>query len=341
MLSPWNPVVIALLTSVISVMDARDVIGLFIRSARGVSNPAVAEKDWSVFFVVNPSLFWPNLVHDVLAYTAQAAAIFMALALVTAFFQHNRFLLLHIYQRRLTKTGAPRIAIELDDKDERFGFVNARWAFDVQVLTLVVAAPIFLVTRYANVSPEVENQLSRLAFTALALVTFKFDPEKNSLDIPYGEMLRDTGQWMAVTGWLVTLGIVSMPLAIKFLPRLRKPRIQREVVKYLQEFLPDGQLRWKVGEQPKEATLKETMNQFARNAFWPDGDEFAWWLFVGAFFVLSWILLPLPMHSASLIGFAALGGIAVGVTTVLFKALRWSLAVIHPGLVKRSQQDKD
>jgi hypothetical protein len=327
-----NLVAAALLTAVISIVDVWEVAAAAVQHGRGPAAGPPREKDWSVFFAGAPELFAGNLLHDVVAFTAQGVAILMALTLVVVFLRHNVFLLRHVYQRRLP--GTPRFAIDINDTRKRCGLFKAHRAFNAQVALLVIAGPFFLVTRYQNVPPERQAQFAKLpsAFGKL----FRADASELQTvlgDMSVMDMLRDPGQWMSVVGWLATLLVVFVPLAVKFLPQLLKPRIERDIVKYLEEFLPDDRLPWRAGEDPSEEVLNGAAKRFSQQEFWPAGNQLAWWLFFSAFLVLGLILFPIPLEPGSIVPLVAIGAIAAALTKLLFKMLEWSLAVVDPRLV--------
>jgi hypothetical protein len=328
------------LTVLISIVDAHAVLWAFVCRWQGW--PVAAERDWSILAAVDVRMMMlPNLLHDLLAYGAQATAILMAMLLLIVFVRHNWFLLMHVYQFRTHGPNASGLVVDLDDPQECFGLRAAHRAFNVQVAVLLVAGPLLLVTRFANVTEQTKLLDSLIPAVAKTFKGEFADLTALSNQLSLATLLPDVGQVMVMVGWSAACLIVCMPMLVKFLPRLRRPRVRAELVPFLEEFLPNSRLPWTRESDVDKPLAFEWAHKFASNSFWPTGDQPAWWLFFWSFFVGIWILFPIePRSVGALVGLVPIGVLAAAITVLLFKALRWSLAVIHPQLVKAARDDE-
>lgn len=272
------------------------------------------EKDWSIAYL-NPNTSinkGSNLAMVVSAYAVQFAIVFIGMLLIIIILRHNLFFLSHIYQRRRVTPGeeALRIQIDLDDPDKCFGFRPANDAFNVQVLTLTMAAFFILGTRFTNVGPGTG-------------------------------LFPDIGQWLCTFGWLAALAMVSLPILIKLLPRLPCPGPERapaSLVNYLREFLPDE--TWLSNRETSAAEVQAVAAKFAENAFWPTGNNRAWQLYFLSFWVFFIALVPNPRALVETlpdwsmyVSWAISGVLAWGTTWSLFFFLRMMLTYIDSRLV--------
>lgn len=350
-LSPRNMIAALLVTMVIQVADMHQLAGFYLADPVGIcdavnadrpcaeevragtrSNPDgnageeivhllsvdsfTVEKDWSVVFL-DPNANvgkWHNLGLNVSAYSLQFSLILIGLLLVILILRHNLFFLFRIYQRRRVPAGEEQayIHVDLDDDDQCFGFRRANDAFNTQVLALFIAAVFILFTRFNNVN------------------------------IGSG-LFRDAGQWLAVTSWLAALAMVTLPIAVKLLPRLPAPGSERppaSIIGYLREFLSDD--AWASGNDPPPEEVAAVAARFAENAFWPTGNNRARQLFFLAFCVFFIALVPDPRAIESLqslpswsryVGWVASAGIAWGATWLVFAFLRGMLSYIDERLV--------
>jgi hypothetical protein len=137
--------------------------------------------------------------------------------------------------------------------------------------------------------------------------------------------------------WVAMFLMVSMPAGVKMLPRLGGRAVERSIVGYLKEFLPDR--IWKYGDVPSVEEINEIAGRFAANAFWPTGNSQAWWLFffsTATFFV---ILFPLRFSAQHVVKFVAfyvfLAALAVAVTGAMFRALTLYVGYVDERLVGR------
>jgi hypothetical protein len=135
--------------------------------------------------------------------------------------------------------------------------------------------------------------------------------------------------------WLVMLGVVTIPAFVKFLPVFaRPPRL--DISTFLFEFIPAS-----APEHPadlhKAEEIRALARNFARNSMWPTGDGPARLLFFFAFFVLGWILVPLPLAAPGdvLAQFiVALGATAAAAVTGVLVLLKYLLGAVNLNLVK-------
>jgi hypothetical protein len=279
------------------------------------------ERDWSVAYLSSEAKVdkWPNLALNASAYSVQFALVFIGILQIILILRHNLFFLSRIYQRRRVTTVEEHsyIHIDLDDKDRCFGFRPANDAFNVQVLTLTIAAVFILFTRFANVNPG-------------------------------DGLFPDIGQWLAVLAWLAALAIVSLPILVKLLPRIPSrgtERVPVSLIGYLREFLPDE--AWAIGNDTPPEEVNAVAARFAENAFWPTGNNRAWQLYFLSFWVFFIALVPDPRAIEGLaelpawwmiVSWAASGVLAWGATWALFRFLRAMLTYIDNRLVELPAQ---
>ena len=294
------------------------------------------ERDWSVMFV-NPSAgvaLWPNLLHDSLAFAVQALAVGLAFLLVILCFRHNLLFTRSVYQevRAASFDSRPYIAVDFDDNNRCFGFKATHLAFNTQVWALVVAGPIFLVTRIPNTVPQQKDVLANVPAALLKLFTDR-DPQPLATILSTVSLFHDFGQVMILVGWLIMCATVMMPMLVKFLP-LAPPRPTWQVVPFLREFFPEK--RWPLSANPSDKAVGALANKFARNAFWPTGNKRAMLLFFFAFFILGWIIFPVPpSRSVPFVVFVfAMVVSSIALVAVLFVFIRFMLAVVDERLVK-------
>jgi len=279
------------------------------------------EKDWSVAYLslaASAPGKWPNLALNVSAYSVQFAVVFIGVLASVLVFRHNMFFLGRIYQRRHVPPGEEHlyIHIDIDDKEKCFGFRAANDAFNVQVLMLAVAGVFVLTTRFANAGANPEGTVTGL--------------------------FPDVGQLLAVLTLVASLVIVSLPMLVKLLPRMRiggAERAPASLVHYLREFLADD--AWASGGDTPREEIDAVAAQFAENAFWPTGNNRAKQIYFLSFWVLLIALVPDPRaiapdlpRWAMFVGWAAAGLLAWGATLSLFRFLHTVLAYIDDRLVE-------
>ena len=225
LLSPKNLIAALLVTLLIHVVDMAQLGGVYLSGASQVCPPSTAStdnvcarevvrqgrlqrlqvpffgfqievlKDWSVVYLSmdsNAPSKRQNLVLNIGAYSVQFTVVFVGVLATILILRQNLFFLTRVYQRRRVMPGdePSYIHIDLDDQEKCFGFRPANSAFNVQVMALAIAAVLILDTRFANIGPP-----------------------------PIG-LFPDPGEWLAVIVWLGSMAIVSLPIAVKLLPRI-------------------------------------------------------------------------------------------------------------------------
>jgi hypothetical protein len=324
------------------VADLWDVGGVYLSALKSPSFGSIdpLEKDWTVMFVAGGTSLAANLAMVVIGYTVQFCA-FTLLALVAIWlFLHNLLFLRWIYQRRWSPPGEEEryLVIELEDAEQCFGFRRAHEAFNTQVGCLVVLGAMMWVSRFVNVTGE-QSEVIYGGITSVAkLVKLDGDAlEALGRALSARDLFPDVGQWLIALSWVAMFLLVSMPAGVKMLPRLGGRAVERSIVGYLKEFLPDR--IWKYGDVPSVEEINEIAGRFAANAFWPTGNSQAWWLFffsTATFFV---ILFPLRFSAQHVVKFVAfyvfLAALAVAVTGAMFRALTLYVGYVDERLVGR------
>lgn len=302
----------------IQIADLQALVSIYLAD----SPVEVAELDWSVMYLAGVVSKTTNALFCVAAYCIQflitTAGIF-GIAYLTA---HNLFFINRIYQRSRVKPGdeANYITLDLEDVNQCFGFRAANNAFNTQVVGLAIAGIIILTSRFSNVT-AVDNSVGladMFRWSTLSQMTF----------------FPDIGQTLLAIGWFLTLFIVSSPALVKLIPRLPRVGTLKElsIDSYLKEFLTPAQ--WSYGDKPTEKQINIIAAKFARNAFWPTGDNRASQLFFYSFWVFLIVLYPIRTSSIPLlvVSFAVLGVIAYGLRTILLRFLNGSLAYVDERL---------
>lgn len=283
-----------------------------------------SELDWSVMYQAGTISKTTNALFCLAAYTMQFVLVVIAIWAICFMSAHNLFFLSKIYQRSRVPKGeeGSYITLDLDDVNLCFGFRPANDAFNTQVVGLGIAGFFILFSRFANVA-VVDSSVGLtdlVSWSAIAEL----------------QLFPDVGQFLLALGWFLTLWIVSSPALVKLLPRLpgRQARSQLSIDGYLKEFLTDAQ--WRYGDHPSEKQINLMAAKFARNAFWPTGDNRASQLFFFSFWVFLVILYPLRTTSLPLllVSLLVLGAIAYGMRSILFWFLNGSLAYVDERLTQ-------
>ena len=349
LLSPKNLIAALLVTLLIHVVDMAQLGGVYLSGASQVCPPSTAStdsvcarevvrqgrlqrlqvpffgfqievlKDWSVAYLSmdsNAPGKRQNLVLNIGAYSVQFTVVFVGVLATILILRQNLFFLTRVYQRRRVMPGdePSYIHIDLDDQEKCFGFRPANSAFNVQVMALAIAAVLILDTRFANIGPP-----------------------------PIG-LFPDPGQWLAVIVWLGSMAIVSLPIAVKLLPRIPSRGTERPpatLVGYLREFLADD--AWAVGSDTLPEEIDAVAARFAENAFWPTGNNRAWQLYFLSFWVFFVALVPDPIAIVDdlspwwkVVSWTVSGVLAWGATWALFRILRAMLVYIDSRLVEQT-----
>ena len=174
---------------------------------------------------------WQNVALTASAYSVQFAVIFIGFLAIILILRHNLFFLDRVYQRRRVTPGheSSYVHINIDDVEKCFGFRQTNNAFNVQVVALAIAGICIVVTRFNNAGPSPEGILAGL--------------------------FPDVGQWLALLSWLLAMGIISLPILVKVLPRLPARNAEKapvSLVGYLREFLSDEDWAYGLDTPPEE-----------------------------------------------------------------------------------------
>lgn len=323
-LSRWNVRVPLAATLIVHLLDAPSTLAPYYGGSAVTS-------DWVAMFLVTPEISTTeNLVLLVSATTAQFVAVFIGMLAIVLFFRHNLFFLGNIYQRRWVPAGEEGHFFQIDPQDVNrcFGFRVANVAFNAQVQALMIAGAAMFLSRYAHVIGNVGA-----------------DTETRR---PLGEMLAFStlfplpSQWLMALSWLVALTVVAMPAVVKLLPRIPghgAGRANLSISNYLREFFSDQ--AWPKDRNGRDEPYRVVAARFARNSFWPTGDNRAGLLFFFAYWIFFVTLLPAPAHApwlvlANLVVFAVLAYLARLAT---FAALRLSLHYVDELLVIGSPEE--
>ena len=153
---------------------------------------------------------------------------------------------------------------------------RASTAFNLPILLAVVGGCGILLSRFSNVIGQGQLQWSDFAQWPINTNTLFFFP--------------DTGQWILAIAWLVSVMVITMPMAIHFLPGFgpRGPDITAK--DFLREFLDDAQGAPAVDASASQIDVLAA--RFAEHSFWPAGDNRARLLFVFASMVMLLVLYP-------------------------------------------------
>lgn len=309
---------IALLISIgIQVADLSELVSVYL-----FDTPLRAgEFDWSVMYQAGLLSKTTNMIFCFFAYILQFLMTTLGIFGITFLTAHNLFFLNRIYQRSRVVAGEEEnyITLDLEDVNRCFGFRAANNAFNTQVIALGIAGIVILTSRFSNVT-AIDDSMGLqdlLSWSSLAEISF----------------FPDIGQTLLAIGWFLTLFIVSSPALVKLLPRLPGGGLSElSIGVYLREFLTDEQ--WRYGENPSEKQINLIAAKFARNGFWPTGDNRASQLFFFSFWVFLVILYPIRTNDVSLlvVSLIVLGVIAFGLRSVLLKLLNSSLSYVDERL---------
>lgn len=310
-----------------------------------ISDPAACtdfrERDWAVFFLTGATSFWGNFVFLLVAYMLQFIAATLGFWLVFLLFFHNCFFLRSIYQRGLHGSASKEnnIPLNLQDPDLCFGLRSAYSAFNIQVLLLSVVGIFMLLSRFSNVNSAQNVSMYAVISAVPKLLKGEFEQILLLLGkINLGELFPDIGQWILALAWLFIFFVVAMPSMIKMLPFLGRGRVEWLLKDYLREFLPDSRIAWENIETPSEEDINMTSKQFAKNSFWPTGDNRAGFLFMAAFFIFIVLLFPLHFEHNNatqfIVYYVTIFVFSWGITTIFMKVLHLPLKWIDTRLVE-------
>ncbi len=291
----------------------------------GVSN---GYYDWSTMFLLESSGVSKasNLILFITAGVAQFCAVFIGTLAIILFLRHNLFFMRHIYQRqhvqqsKSDENAESYFQIDVNDVNRCFGFRSANQAFNTQVKALMIAGAAMFLSRFAHASHD----------QSCVFDISNWQSVFSCLSFPL------TSQWLMALFWLITLFIVSMPSFVKLLPRMPyrgSDRIDLSVENYLQEFFSDE--TWPKDKAGNDESIATVAGKFARNSFWPTGDNRAHTLFLFSYWIFFVILLP-PVSfeiKTLLITFAVYGTAAYLLKNATFWTLKWALRYVDDMLV--------
>ncbi|MGB5468426.1 MAG: toll/interleukin-1 receptor domain-containing protein, partial [Sedimenticolaceae bacterium] len=307
----WIPLVA---TVIVHVLDAPYIFESYL------GTPSTWPSWVSMFEVVPEIGRGTNLLLVLSAGLIQFAIVFIGLLAITLFFRHNLFFLRNVYQRRWVPPGEEARYFQVDPKDVNgcFGFRAANVAFNTQVRALMIAGVAIFLSRYGVLVINAREESDFLRFPPTT-------PE-------FGELFPLPSQWIMALSWLIALAVVALPALVKLLPRLGD-RGECSVVDFLGEFFPDS--AWPRDRLGGRALLPVVAAWFARNSFWPTGDNRAGVLFFFAYWIFLLTLVPVPMNNLPLVLMiaAATATVAYGARLLTFKALRLSLHYVDEMLV--------
>jgi hypothetical protein len=276
---------------------------------------------WVSMFEVAPEVGrGMNLLLVLSAGLIQFGIVLIGLLAIALFFRHNLFFLRNVYQRRWVQPGEEARYFQVDPQDINrcFGFRAAHVAFNTQVRALMVAGAAIFFSRYGVLVVNAREQPDFLRFPPTAL--------------DFGELFPLPSQWIMASCWLLALAVVALPSLVKLLPRLGD-RGARSVADFLSEYFPES--AWPRDRLGAKAPLSVVAAWFARNSFWPTGDNRAAVLFFFAYWIFLLTLVPAPLNNLSLVLTIAVAAavIAYGAQILTFKALRLSLHYVDEMLV--------
>jgi len=329
-----------IVTVFINILDMREVIGVYVNHW-SLAQPIARERDWSVIFLTGHVPAAENLCLVFSAYLVQSLVAILAFWLIFMLAGHNHYFLSRIYQRRFSgQTARPSdIVINLSDPNQCFGFRPAYGAFNTQVLFLSAVGVLALVSRFINVDIAQTNAI----YDAIGSIVKILKADVAELERIVGalnihELFPDVGQVILALAWLAIFFVVAMPSLVKLLPFLGRHRIEWLIEAYLREMLPDKNLAWKNAQEPTEEEVNVTAASFARNSFWPTGDNRAKVLFFFSFFVFLVLICPLEFDSSRLGKFfsyyTCLIAISWALTTIFLKTLHFPLKYVDVRLAE-------
>ncbi len=317
-LSKSNFLITLLIVVIVHILDMWPVVSQYFTESQ------TGSKDWALMFQLGGSISKTNnFILLIFAYCGQFMATFMGTLTIILFLRHNLFFMQHIYQRQCTHDVDNKnyFLINVDDVNRCFGFRAANEAFNTQVKSLVLAGVAMFISRYVHAQA---NECS---------ITEVF---KGSLDLTCAASFTSAGQWLMAVFWLLALFIVAMPSLVKLLPRLPhrgSDRINLSVENYLREFFSDES--WPKDKFGKDQAIAIVAGKFARNSFWPTGDNRAHALFMFSYWIFFFILFP-PVSFGlvtMLIIFLVYGLAAYLIKNATFWFLKYALRYVDEMLV--------
>jgi hypothetical protein len=306
-------------TALVTVLDMWKVF----ECLAGVS--CACARDWTTLYLLPDSIsLSSNITFVAFAYLGQITATFIGVLVMVLFLRHNLFFVRHVYQRRWFPTGDQRqyFQIDVNDVNRCFGFRPSNEAFNTQVKGLMLAGLAMFISRFVHALQSASNIDPATASAWPAwLPQFSFP-------VP--------GQWLMALFWVLALLIVGLPSLIKLLPWLHRSgdrHADLSIDHYLQEFFPEG--AWPQGPDGEPESVERVAARFARNSFWPTGDNRARILFLFSYWIFLVILLPPVTGDLLLVALTLLvyGVLAYLLTLGTFGSLRLLLRYVDDLLV--------
>ena len=292
-LDPRNLLAVLLVTTVINVIDVREILSFYTAPA---ALDCPRELDWTVRVLAGGDVSYAeNLWLVILAYPCQFLVHAVGLLIFALLLRHNLFYLAHIFQRHrsATRPATHQIVLDFDDAERCFGLRELHSAFNFQIVALISGGLLLLTSRVVNVDATpiglyYEQLLSRLMPGMISAPA-----STATLEFQLMDLFPDAGQVMIGLAWMVCFLIVALPSAVKFLPLINKHVRLVGRREYLQEFIPEStRVRFNTQEE-----LDRLAGKFSRSSFWPAGDERARVLYAMAYFVFLFLLVPAPPTS--------------------------------------------
>jgi hypothetical protein len=229
------------------------------------------------------------------------------------------------------------IVINLNDPEQCFGFRKIHEGFNYQIGSIVLTGVVIISSRMINVkqsqSINFYNSLAKIEFSSHFWNIFKIISELN-----ISELFPDIGQWILLIVWIIFFLVIFIPALIKWLPLLRldhEKKVPKMIVDYIKEFIPEEQ--WPYGDNPSIEEINILAGKYAKNSFWPSGDNRARLLFFFAFLTGWFILLPIKPIWGYFYHFIFWFGMIVStsfvLTALLFKILKLRVGYIDERLI--------
>ncbi|MGR9087461.1 MAG: toll/interleukin-1 receptor domain-containing protein [Gammaproteobacteria bacterium] len=316
-LAKKNVRITLILAVIVHILDLWPVVAPYLT---GIPSNA---KDWTAMFLLQGQVGKAaNLVLLFFAYSVQFCVAFIGILTIVMMLRHNVFFVRNIYQRRNSGKSADRFQfrIDVDDVDRCFGFRIANEAFNTQVKALMIAGSAMFLSRYVHAGQDGSSIID----------LFGWPPELPGFSFPMA------GQWLMALFWLFALFIVAIPAFVKLLPCLPGSGghlSHLSVADYLHEFFSDES--WPKDRRGKDESVASVAAKFARNSFWPTGDNRASVLFLFSYWIFFVILLPpLEFDLVTLIlTFTVYGIAAYFARSATFSILKWVLRYVDEMLV--------
>lgn len=290
---PRNLRIVLGLSTIMTLIDSREILAHYVGALNGAPVACPRELDWTVAFLAGTVAIEANALLVAVAYTCQFVMQAIGLMAVGLLFRHNLFYLDRIYRRHRGSRYplTQQMLLEFDDVERCFGMRVLNSTFNFQVLILIVGGMLFVASRMMNVDATPLGIQYEAALTSI--VGGAAPPSPVVSGFGFADLFPDAGQVMLAAAWMVCFVIVAMPSLVKFLPLLDKRLTLMGRRDYLLQFIPPTT---DVQTDTPEA-VDRLARKFARNSFWPAGDERARTLYTVAYFVFVIVIVPVPPTS--------------------------------------------